>query len=232
MRTTIGERWGTPMNSPLKHALQHILKDQARVWSYEEDFDELWAFLDGDSRGTMGTQVILWLRTPQGNCDPINTGPLVSPIAWAVCAASRAGALQSFRVTIVDLASVDHAEVPLRDQIGLYREESIPWLKFVSWAELLKDSVVAVREALLGTPDSRSLDHPAGDVALKQLRQTLRLKLTDPTTPDDRHAISNLIGPIILLGDRPAAPFKDGAKGPSAVADHLTALHTILGVHT
>jgi len=70
----------------------------------------------------------------------------------------------------------------------------------------------------------------AGDATLQQLCQTLRLKVTDPAAPDDRHAISNLLGPMILLGRAPLVlPSQEKADG-SKEADHLQALRTVLEV--
>jgi len=216
------------VSSPLKYVLQHIVGDQATVWSYEQDFNQLWALLNGLGHMT-GLQIILWLRTPTGNCHPVETGPLVSPLAWAVCAASCIRVRQPVRVTIVDLAPAVHGDVPLRSQTAIFREENIPWLKFVPWSALLVDNLEALC-SVISTPDSGSGTQSNGDVALQELRKTLRFMLTDPSKPDDRHAISNLIGPIILLGHQPTAFAELSASQDTTAADHLAALETTLKV--
>ncbi len=217
------------MNSPLKDVVTKILQHQARVWSYEDDFDELWALLDGHSCDVTGKHIILWLRTPRGNCYPVHTDPLVSPIVWAVCAALRREALESLRVTILDLNPAIHGDTVLRDQLSVFREESIPWLKIVPWTELLKDDSEAIW-TLFSTPGIGLPAQPNGDVALQELRKTVRLMLTDPAKPDDRHAISNLVGPMILLGHQPTVLGEKGASGGNTAADHLAALDTVLEV--
>ena len=215
------------MNGPLKAALTKILEQKARVWSYEGDFNKLWSMLHDNSLDLTVKHIILWLDTPPGNCYPVNTDPLVSPIVWAVCAAACREVMKSIHVTILDLAPTVHAKTLLKEQVGVFREERIPWLKVVSWTTLLNEDIAGVREALLGIP-SGSLVESAGDVAIEQLRDTLRLKLTDPANPDDRHAISNLVGPMILLGRQQTALGGMSALHGTTATDHLAALETVL----
>jgi hypothetical protein len=218
-----------PVKNPLKCALEKVLQGQARVWSYQHDFDELWDLLNLESCGLAGKQVILSSRTPPGNCYPVHTDPFVSPIVWAVCAASRLNKPESLRVIILDLAPAIHAGDLLRDQVAVFREESIPWLRIVPWTELIKGNAAEIGRALLGVRESSSADLVAQKAALEQLRQTLRLKLAGPAEPD-RHAISNLIGPMILLNGSPKLLQSPTALGDAVGADHLTAINCLLKV--
>jgi len=218
------------MNSALKETIASLLGPDTQVWSYEHDFDVLWLPQQNTVDSFNRRQIILWARTPPGNCYPVNTDVFVSPLVWAVCSASRNPALKTHGVTIIDLSPEVHTNDPLIDQIRAFRQASIPWLTFLQWHELVVEDVDSLRDVVLSTTRGGSHVQPSDDRAFDQLRQTLRFQLTDPSSRDERHAVSNLIGPMILLGRAPTLGSYQEKTNGARPADHLSAFKTILEV--
>jgi hypothetical protein len=218
------------MSSALKETISSMLGPDSPVWSYERDFDALWSLQQDAVDSFNGRQIILWSQTPPGNCYPVDTDLFVSPVVWAICAASRNPALKTHGVTIIDLSPDVHADDPLVDQINAFRQDSIPWLKFLRWRDLVVEDIESLRDVVLGITSGHSHSQSADSRAFDHLRQTLRFHLTDPSSPDKRHAVSNLVGPMILLGKVPSLLHHQENTNGIKSADHLAAFKTVLEV--
>lgn len=203
------------MSQHTAHALRKILPD-VEIYDYGVDFNTLWKLDIGANH-----VVVVYAGTPgDARVRPVNTTPLVDPVVWALCA-KKAKKVSS--VTILDLAGHPQEADSLRGYVGLLRPEALPWLRILSAADVIEGSVGTLQSTL-----RPALTPPAATssaFAEVHLTKALRQQLTDPSTSDDRHAISNIIGPLLLLGGWPA-------DGPSAAsnetADHLAALRRVL----
>jgi len=214
----------TTMVSPLVLPLGQLLGDDVRIWSYEDDFDALWALLSSSGREiSWKHQVILWTRTPRGNCFPVDTVPFVSPLVWALCAANRFGGAQ-VRVTVVDLSPAPNGSAELRHQIESFKDEATRWLRILTWRDLVADAVGSLKALFLGGAGHQIASSDERD-ARPFLLDALRLRLTDPQHPDKRHAVANVLGPLLLLGRRPRSLGEATAHGGET--DHLAALEQI-----
>lgn len=203
------------MSQHTAHALRKILPD-VEIYDYGVDFNTLWKLDIGS-----GHVVVVYTGTPSdARVRPVNTTPLVDPVVWALCA-KKADNVSC--ITILDLTwHSPEADSP-RGLVDLLRPEALPWLRIISAADVLADSVETFQGILCHAPTPPAATSSGSAEA--HLTKALRQLLTDPSRSDDRHAISNIIGPLLLLGGRPA----EGSNAVSSdTADHLAALRRVL----
>lgn len=197
----------------MKTTLQLTLGANAVVFDYATDFDELWRMeLSSDN------VVVLYARTPgDGRVSPVNTAQFLSPLIWALCAKS-AGKVR--RVAILYDASARHSALSgLHHYFDLLRQDALPWLRVAQSRDLRFDDVVRFLGFDVDIPDEA-----AARDTVATLLDALRQRLTDSSAPDDRHAISNLVGPFLLLGRQPTSV----GDASNAEADHIAALLRVL----
>ena len=170
------------------------------IWRYRDDFQRMWELIDGMHSGAGPDELhaVLWDQTPPDpSVSPVYTTEFLSPLEWAICFCDKH---PGRRVSIVDLDPGRNASA----LYGLYRllatAQSLS-IRIIEVPDLVAESgtLADVRAALFPTiePDSGRDAEASREI----LKQHLRLRLTDPSG-DDRHAITNLMGPMILLRGR------------------------------
>ena len=205
-------------------------RDQARsgarfrVVSYREDFPYLWGVGTHQSAGfgeagrdADGSLVLIWDGLPAAaRVGSIDIGRYLTPLDWVVglALAINAGTpvgrpLPGLRVLILDVASRQWPaadSVRFFDQFPLRDVPALPWVHFYPLAgargerwrfgSLLVSAAQADGEAM---PTLREAAEKQGD--LDTLRRVWAASLTNPAEPGEHHAIANLVGPLLLLGD-------------------------------
>lgn len=188
---------------------QAVTRSSVMVWRYHDqaDFERMWALVrtsaDPSDR-LIGDQLVIWAETPEDpTISPANTSELLSPFAWAVCARARFG---DVRIVVIDLNPRRHASACLRDVVELLGSGKVTWLSLFD----AQDVLIKGPGSLFASPDPPSTRDPG----LEVLREHLRLRLTDPGTESDRHATANVIGPLLLLGNRqtPKSSHRDALR--------------------
>ncbi len=218
---------GPQTRTPLQQVLDGqaetpgLLPVEVTVWSYREQFDKMW--IDLDSKTIHGEHVIVWSGTPDGDGGQVDTAPFLSPLDWAVCAAKQcADAKTPLCVRVLDLNPTDHrTRVPLYTLVAALNAGRAPWLQVLQAADLLDDGRGHKVVDRLGLSSTVA---PAGDT-LNLLLDYMRMGLSDPKNPDNRHSIANLIGPLLLLG-KPPEQLPENESVPRA--KHVMALRSLL----
>jgi hypothetical protein len=186
-----------------------------RVVSYSADFEFLWSVGSHSGAGFRAVVplaashlVVLWDAMPPGS-GSVNVARHLTPLDWAVsfaCSAADRGAPE-LRVWVIDRA----AGRPLtwfddiRSLLGPGNVPGLPWVRVLSQS----DSVGPVLAGVAGIDPpvtlAAALADPANAPRFERLRWLWRCGLT-ATAPEDRHALSNLLGPLLVLGadGRPA----------------------------
>ena len=199
------------MSSSLRKVIVQALPAlDGRVFDYssKDDFKRLWGF--GDI--PRGPIIIVWSDTAtDSEIEPINTGEFLSPVDWAACCVARLENPADWpEILILDINSGLHNTIPSVVRLNTLRSERIPWLRYqhnMNLAEIM-EWVAASRL-------------PKGDRCkdgLKQFLRDIRLNLTEANSGErySRHAVANIVGPMILLG----RPVRDSI--------HLNALQRLL----
>jgi hypothetical protein len=163
------------------------------VFMYSASFARLWGFDHIDSKPKVA---LLWnerpLDVPMGTVD---LEPHLSPLAWATCALKSRRELE---VVILDVARKDHrAKGRLYSFIEAVQPEKMPWLRVVSLSEfgrfLVRQFVEPQPKEMAGEADGR-------EKLLGLLSQQVRDELSAEGKENNRHAIQNIVGPLVLLG--------------------------------
>jgi len=178
-------------------ALSFVLEGNAGIGVYDyscaDDFRRLWRF-----ETCLDKQIlVIWAHTaPDADLSPINAVDCLSPIDWAVCfAAQQKAASEDWpAVMILDIQPTLHGDVPSLVHLRTVKPDQFSWLSVESGAEL------AGIIDWLATPKVRGSEQCRA--ALTQFLRRIRLDLTDGSRDAayDRHAIANIIGPMILRG--------------------------------
>ncbi len=204
-------------------------------YSDPEHFNAMWRSLDDGSIKQIKQVLIIWDSTPPDEAlHPINTSDHVSPLHWAVCAAmiARESAFQT-RVTVLDLNPKTHQGEYLYDRYLGCDKRQLPWLRVIEAAQLLgkeaPDGDFVLDTEKIDTQTLRRRLFP--EVVEPGKRRTLRPasfcdcireQLVSPLDPANRHGIANIIGPMLLLQNKPSI------KRKPTDADHGDALRQML----
>lgn len=189
--------------NPVTRALKQVLgtaMDGVEVLDYRiaEDFENLWKFQVSKER-----ILIVWSKTsPDASLWPIDASACLSPLEWAAAyarhcfpenAAQPEGAHWP-QIMILDADPTAHASVPTLAHFHTLREDQLPWLT-VPKLPSLKDVCKWF------APTTRQVDQTTL-AALDRFLREIRLNLTEVRTEGDydRHAISNIVAPMVLLG--------------------------------
>jgi len=188
-------------------ALKQVLRgalDSVHVFDYgsASGFEKLWQFNDLSK-----PVLIVWGRTiPDGVLWPIDASACLSPLDWAAAYARHRVPVQTQedgeaaskenwpKILILDADPAAHTKVPTLTHYRTLRPEQLPWLtvpespNLKNICEWLKPTPLTVESTT-----QKSLD--------RFLRE-IRLNLIEVRTEGDydRHAISNIIAPMVLLG--------------------------------
>ena len=189
------------MASSFHSALTHVAPCfQGSVFDYAnpDDFSQLWRF----SNLPAECIIVLWSETaPDQALWPIDTTSCLSPLDWA------AAYVQSLNcdpekwpeILILDLASTSRAGVPTVAHFDTIRPNQLPWLTLNKNPGLQDILDWHNSGKKIADEETYRADCKA---ALARFLREIRLDLTDVrTTGDyDRHSISNIVAPMLLLG--------------------------------
>jgi hypothetical protein len=198
-----------PVTETLKQVLCSAL-DGVEFFDYSvaRDFERLWK-----CEGLPDRIVIIWGRTASdGTLWPIDASACLSPLDWAAAYARHLFPEQAKQeqaqppeqsvpmrhwpqIMILDADPAAHTSVPTLAHFHTLREDQFPWL-------------TVPKEPTLADV-CQWLHSPATDVnqntqaALDRFLREIRLNLTEvrSTGDFDRHSISNIVVPVVLLGD-------------------------------
>lgn len=187
----------TPLSTAL--ALRRLFPS-LHIADYGVDFDALWRLDVQESH-----VVVVWADTPaDASVRPVNTDPHVTPFDWAIAACTKR---ETLRVTIIDLrgrereggigGSSHGRGYPALRWFRTQRPESVPWLRRLTGKDLADASSIDSLVALL---EWAPLEGPSFPLVLpKDALRTLPVCNVDFTEDADHHAISNLVGPLLLI---------------------------------
>ncbi len=181
------------------------------VWDYSnpDNFTSLWKTLEDGRVQKASCVLIIWSKTPSDeSLLPVNTSEHISPLHWAACAAKTSSQI---RVCILDLNPSAHRGEYLYEHYLTCDKSRLPWLRVVQAAHLFGEEqtsgefhadvgpveIEAVKKRLFPQLAPRRNLIRAGHFV-----DRIREELTSPKNPENRHAIANIIGPVILLGSR------------------------------
>lgn len=189
------------------------------VWDYSDPthFRSLWESLEGDEIKAAGRVLIIWRKTPiDESLLPVNTVGHVSPLHWGACAV---GQFPNVQVCILDLNPAAHRGQYLYEHYLSCDKGRLPWLRVIQAAHLFgvetadggfqpdatAAGIEAVRNRLFPKLESKRIS-----IEARHFLDRVRSELTSPQNAENRHAISNIIGPMILQSGQLARA--DGAK--------------------
>ncbi len=156
------------------------------VISYAANFERLWNF---ESLGLEGNEriILVWDGTRDGLAlGAIDLSEFLSPLTWALSALDRWPKLQ---ISIFDAIARPH----LRDRIYRFYSALLP--------ELRPFQLLSFHTLLSNIWDEIGLS-PMRQEGFDHLIRYLRHILTEHSPESNRHAISNIIAPLLLMGCR------------------------------
>lgn len=203
-----------------KNVLAQIFSDlDGKVFDYgsDKDFEKLWSFEELPQNHL----VVVWARTASdGKMWPIDASACLSPLDWAAAYAKHLadkgddGNVSDLpEVLIIDLAPKVHQKFPSLTHFHTLNGDQLPWLQVVE-----DPSVADIAEWLRGPEWSWDVErHPK---ALDRFLREIRLNLTEVRSEGDfdRHSISNVVAPMVLLGRA-----REGSRHSSALLALLNA---------
>lgn len=165
------------------------------VVSYSSDFGELWrlgaGFVDWLAKGEK-TIVLVWDSTPGNGPGGVPLGQLLTPFDWAAAVSLRFEASdESWRLVILDLVSAGDEGCHAVKDFRMFRQGLTTLLPHVSICrrqdvDQLLSMVFAPRHA--GAKTDKDF-----------LRRLWLDGLTRESRQEGRHALANIIGPMLLL---------------------------------
>jgi hypothetical protein len=191
--TRLEDRHGCPLVEALSFVFQGNEGVELFDYSCAHDFQRLWSF-----RGIAAKRIlVVWSQTAlDPELSPINTADCLSPVDWAVCfAAQRKDAPDAWPdVMILDTDAARHSRIPSVAHLSALKAERLPWLRLEPDVQL--SSIIEWLE----NPRQRGVGRCK--TAVERFLREIRLSLTEVRSEGtyDRHAISNIIGPMVLRG--------------------------------
>ena len=188
---------GNRLETSLVRALFFILQknEGIRVFDYAraEDFTRLWRFDDVGAKRIL----VVWSETAlDPDLSPINASDCLSPVDWAVCyAAQGLNAPEALPdVLILDLDPSTHDRLPSVARLNALKSDQLPWLRL--------EQDVQLGGIIQWLTSSSAGDRDRCTVGLMSFVRDMRLNLMQPRSDGgyDRHAVANIIGPMILRG--------------------------------
>ena len=199
----------TPQKPSLKRVLQQMVCHGTAVYQYGDeigtpetsDFNALWKLLDAPAT-LPGKLLIIWNHTPPDQTlSPVNTSEHVSPLHWAACAAKQC---PRTRVCILDLNPALNGSNGLYTHISAIKQGRLPWLRVVQAHDLLgsREQGSSDEERLTAVifPVQQGDAGRGKNVTPEKLLEFVSWELTRADATLNRHAIANIIGPLILTG--------------------------------
>lgn len=200
-------------------------------FSYKEKthFEKLWGLYDLpiEKLGELLTIVVVWDGIASGNQNLVNTGRYLTPIDWAVgFSLSISNKLKKedypkLRIIILDLGAYSDSEsLGVVDQFPKRDIKNLPWIRIINPVDAEKGydletffrDLISPEEKFQSMKTAFDGKNPNLDI-IKNLWAAF---LTRPSTPGDHHALANLVGPLLLMG-------QTGDKDP-----HISALQRLM----
>ena len=193
-------------------------------------------------KGGIKTIVLVWDEMPVKKYDyPLDTSRYLTPLDWAVSfslnihkyAENSDADYPELRIFILDLVSHQnrHADgVKFFNQFPKRDVSALPWVRLISsipkdgqwdFANLIANVLYQEKSGISDRPDwllptmKACFDQPENP-DLEFLKRVWASYITKPSVEGDRHAISNVLGPLVLV--------KAGLKGDF----YIKALHNLL----
>lgn len=232
------------MKTSLKSALIQVIKaEDVAVLDYSEgdDFRQLWEAAGATFPPPVGTPdseqqstsvlnsrlVIVWTSTVTDPAlNPVNTSDCLTPLDWAATHAKHLGddAARWSQVLLIDLRHAERAKVPAVAFYHGLNPLHLGWLRYERMTGL-QGVVKWLSESAKGTEPERRNDYKG---ARERMLRDSRRNLTEGGNKAtfDHHAISNVIGPMILRGG--LAPTFQTSDGRCVESTHAPALKALL----
>lgn len=229
------------MKTPLKQVVKQVIKAvDVAVLDYSDsgDFRKLWAaagatfshdVAPGRERSSIGLTprlVIVWSRTLSDPVLlPVIASDCITPLDWAAAYAKSLGDDTSLwpQVLVLDLRYVEREKVPAVAFYHGLNPSHLGWLRYERMTGLQR-VVKWLNESAVETAPERKMEHKG---ARDRMLRDSRRNLTEggKKAQFDHHAVSNVIGLMILRGGLPPTFHAgDGKRVESAHAPALKAL--------
>jgi predicted RNA-binding protein with RPS1 domain len=218
-----------PVCTALKYVLSGR-ENVIRLYAYQESFNELWGVDNGIDQlinelitSKIEDIIVIWDEIPQGDTRSVNTTLYLTPIDWAMAFSLAACRIDkdnsNFRITIIDLNSDTYASAPTVRFINQYHKRDVmamPWIRIVRpiYAKDKKgiderehDIKEVIFELFSGCDDNSEFKSLVKALVadssydFEVIRSVWRSNLIKTPNTDDHHAIANLLGPQLLLGE-------------------------------
>ena len=209
--TTATADWLGVFEGVLNATRATFVEGNSSVWDYAnpEHFSSLWKSLEDESVKNASRVLILWSQTPPDeSLFPVNTVEHVSPLHWAACAAKKCPQIQ---VCVLDLNPTAHRSQYLYEHYLSCEKRRLSWMRVVQAAhffgsdsingEFQPDATPVEIEALERRLFPQA-ERKRGLVLAGHFVDRIRNELTSPQNAESRHAISNIIGPMVLRSGR------------------------------
>lgn len=200
--------------SEIVKVLEQIAPTNIYIRSYRESFGYLWEL---DKLPQNKTYIIVWDDIPhREKNDVVATSKYLTPIDWAVAfslAVHDKGTAEKkedgkpiypdLRILILDLNSQSVSNADSVRFVNQSKDKgimSMPWIRLYRPLDA-EDFIKHLRS--LGSVSSMKSDIEKSDMGI--IRNVWAAFLTKPSTPGDQHAIANLVGPLLLMGDETGA---------------------------
>lgn len=209
--TTATADWLEVFESVLNATRATFVEGKSSVWDYAnpEHFSSLWKSLEVESVKNANRVLILWSQTPPDkSLFPVSTAEHVSPLHWAACAAKKC---PQIKVCVLDLNPTAHRSQYLYEHYLSCDKGRLPWLRVVQASHLFGSEGINGEFQPDATPvEIEALERrlfPQAErkralVLAGHFVDRIRNELTSPQNAENRHAISNIIGPMILRSGR------------------------------
>jgi hypothetical protein len=181
--------------TPISRALDKVLSSlepgaRILVIPYDANAEPLWATLEASAlQETFDgcTVFVVWTGESRSRLSigAVNLETHLNPLTWAACALRR---LSGLKVAIVDYRGESHSGWSLARAVRAVRPERLP-------LRLIDGPANSVPECLTFLKEKPSRE------GLELILHDLRVRLTERRPDGDRHALANIVGPRILLGD-------------------------------
>lgn len=230
----------TENNSPLYIALDNFLGlfdigAEIKHYSYKSKnhFDELWDFESLNP----STMVIVWDDIPaKRTSHSVDTGKYLTPVDWAV------GFSLSIHNRIETTSQYPDLKVFIIDvSHGLQSDDSTlnNCLAFIPWVHLIRSGTDGFDNGIISmlfdtNYMSMSDAFKSRSIDMEFVRNLWAAKLTRPSKPGDHHAVSNLVGPHLLIADAtiPLSIHRSNnqirRRLPESADSHLIALRNLM----
>ncbi len=166
---------------------------------YEKSFPSLWKSLEESSfekflvylKASKDAQRchvwIVWQKAPNDTTtSPVATSDYLTPLDWATCVANKyPGQVQ---VTVIDMNSDGHEDLPTCQIYSHCDKKKFSWLR-----------VIPILDLPFENKQIPFCSHPSS-IPPSFFVETIKHNLTQTSAVADHHAISNIVGPMVLLG--------------------------------